>query len=456
MRGQRSRRSPFVDPGIEWQRHGFEPRWVGMETSDCAAALEPNIFRTGGESELERFMSGAAGRGETALIVATIGDAGDDTPRSPLATADASISLPAFQGTIDGSRLPSGARPSPAGGLSQADRDLALRLLNRPADAPWWSLGIGGVTLLPGGGGPPTSYEPDGELEPILADSLGAPVVAAWVPGEGNQRWYVIPDATDWNGILDWLIHRALPAHVPNALRRARSPHFADPSLQTAAEAAAREALGALEASYVEEKARLEDELRRTSRAADPIRYGLLYGTGSELVEAVASVLEQAGLTTVNVDDLLGGSTSADLLVSREDERRLVEVKSASGSASEALVGALERHLQTWPQFRPGEPVSGGVLIVNHQHTLEPHERAAAVYSRPEFVSVLAVPVISTRELFEWWRASDWASIREAVLATPNPGAEPKRAAPAAGAPPESSPPATRRLPRLPWRRNDN
>jgi len=83
MRGQRSRRSPFVDPGIEWQRHGFEPRWVGMETSDCAAALEPNIFRTGGESELERFMSGAAGRGETALIVATIGDAGDDPPARP-------------------------------------------------------------------------------------------------------------------------------------------------------------------------------------------------------------------------------------------------------------------------------------------------------------------------------------------------------------------------------------
>jgi hypothetical protein len=120
-------------------------------------------------------------------------------------------------------------------------------------------------------------------------------VVAAWVPGEGNQRWYVIPDATGWNGILDWLIHRALPSHLPNALRRARSPHFTDPSLQTEAEAAAREALGALKAGYVEEKARLEDELRRASDAADRIRYGLLYGTGSELVQAVACVLEQAG-----------------------------------------------------------------------------------------------------------------------------------------------------------------
>jgi hypothetical protein len=55
MRRQRARRSLLVDPDVEWQRHGFEPRWVGMETSDCAAALEPNIFHGRGESELERF-----------------------------------------------------------------------------------------------------------------------------------------------------------------------------------------------------------------------------------------------------------------------------------------------------------------------------------------------------------------------------------------------------------------
>jgi hypothetical protein len=70
-----------------------------------------------------------------------------------------------------------------------------------------------------------------------------------------------------------------------------------------------------------------------------------MYGTGSELVEAVTLVLEEAGLTSVNLDDLLGDSASADLLVSYQAQRRLVEVKSASGSASEALVGALSRHL---------------------------------------------------------------------------------------------------------------
>ncbi len=422
----RSRRSPFVDPGIDWQRHGVEPRWVGMETSDCAAALEPNIFHGRGASELERFLSGAASRNETALMVATIGDITDDAPGWPLGTADASIILPEVKGSISGTRLPSGARPSLATQLSPADRDLGLRLLNRFVDAPWWSLKLSEVVLESGAGGPPTRYEADGELEPILVDGLGDPVVAAWVPAKGDQRWYVIPDATDWNGILDWLIRQALPTHVPDALRRARSPHFVDPELQTQAEVSVRRALSDVEMRYVEEKTRLEGELRRASAAADPVRYGLLYGTGEELVEAIILVLAEAGFTTVNLDDLLGSSTSADLLVSYEQQRRLVEIKSASGRASEALVGDLKRHLETWPQLRPREAVGGGVLILNHQHKLEPHERTSAVYGRSEFVDALTIPVLGTRELFEWWRTSDWTSIRQAVLGEGNQPAEEK------------------------------
>jgi hypothetical protein len=419
-----------------------EPRWVGMETRDCAAALEPSISYSRGASELERFMSGAGSREETALIVATIGDANDNGRGSPFGP-DASILLPQMEGSISGTRLPSGVRPSLATELSPADRDLGLRLRNRPAAAPWWSLELSGL-VGERVGAPPTHHEPGGALEPILVDSLGDPVVAAWVPAEGDQRWYVIPDATDWNGILDWLIRQALPAHVPNALRRARSPHFIDPDLQTPAETTAREALNNLDARYIEEKTRLEDELGQASAEADPVRYGLLYGTSRELVDAVRSVLADAGFATLNLDDLFGRGASADLLVSYEQQRRLVEIRSASGSASEDFVGDLKRHLETWPQLRPSEPVGGGVLIVNHQHKLEPYERSSAVYSRPEFVESLAVPVLSTRELFEWWRTSDWTSMREAVLGGKDQPAEQEPEPPAPSPPPES-PPATRR-----------
>jgi hypothetical protein len=247
--------------------------------------------------------------------------------------------------------------------------------------------------------------------------------VAAWTPPSGEQRWYVIPDATDWATVLDWLVQRALPAYVPAALRRVRSPHFVDPDLQTAAELAARQALADLQARYAQENLRIEENLRRAESAAEPVRYGLLYGSGTELVTAVATVLAAAGLATIDLDEDLGGTKSADLLVCAGTQRRLVEVKAASGPAQESLVGHLDRHLATWPQLRPDEPVGGGVLVVNHQHRLHPSERTARVYSRPEFVDALTVPVISTVELFHWWRTSDWTAIQSAVLGTDAPTA---------------------------------
>jgi len=419
---QRQRSSALVEPGVDWQKHGVEPRWLGMETSDCAAALDPSMVHGRGADELQRFLAGASGRQEPALVIATIGDAEDDFPRSVLSRYDASVHLPGLRCSISGRRLPAGSRPALAPELSPADRDLGLRLLNRPPDAPWWALTLSGLTLLPGAGGPSTTYAPEGELHPILVDALGDPVVAVWTPPADDQRWYVIPDATDWNRVVDWLIQQALPAYVPDALRRARSPHFVDPDLQTQAELLARNALADMAVRHAEERARLEDELQRAQAAAEGVRYGLLYGTGNELVDAVEAVLQQAGFATVNLDAELGGTRSADLLATfQQQQRRLVEVKAASGSASEALVGDLQRHLATWPELRPQEPVGGGVLIVNHQHKLEPYRRVPQVYSRPEFVAVLTVPVISTCTLFDWWRASDWGSIREAVLGPPHP-----------------------------------
>jgi len=392
-----------------------------METSDCAAALDPSVFHSHGADEWQRFLAGAGGRHETALVIATVGNAEDDSPRSVLSRYDASVNLPDFRYSISGRRLPVGTRRALAPELSPADRDLALRLLNRPPEAPWWALTLSGRTVEPGAWGPTITFAPEGELRPILVDALGDPVVAAWISPGGDQCWYIIPDATDWNGLVDWLIRQALPAYVPDALRRARSPHFVDPDLQTQAESIARQALADMVVRHAEEKARLDDELERARAAAEGVRYGLLYGTDRQLVDAVDAVLTDAEFATVNLDEELGGTRSADLLATFQQQRRLIEIKSTSGNAPEALVGDLQRHLATWPELRPQEPVGGGVLIVNHQHKMEPYRRSPQVYTRPEFVNALTVPVIETRTLFDWWRVSDWRSIRDAVLAPAHP-----------------------------------
>jgi hypothetical protein len=409
---------PRVPGDLDWQRHGLQPRWLATETSDCAVAIEPGHYAGRGDDERNRFLAGVTQRGELALLVSVIGDVDDDSPRSVLWRYDAGVSLTDLFTSVSGRRLPSGTRPKIAPDLNSADRDLAIRLLGRPADAPWWALTLSGATSVRGDGfGGETRHAPKGRLEPILVDGLGDPVVAAWVSPAGDQRWYVIPDSTDWNNVLGWLIHSALPTYAPAALRRARSPHFVDPGLQTAEELAARKALSELEARYAEETVQLEQDLRSAEQRAEPVRYGLLYGTSDELVAAVDAVLTAAGLHTVDLDDELGDTKSADLLVSAVGAgARLVEVKAAGGAAQEHLVGHLQRHLDTWPHLRPDVPVTGGVLIVNHQHKLHPSERAPQVYSRPEFLATLPVPVLSTLELFRWWRVGDWPAIRAAVL----------------------------------------
>ncbi|MEV4691354.1 hypothetical protein AB0K27_09560 [Micromonospora echinospora] len=407
----------FRVPGdLNWVEKGLQPRWLGMETSDCAVAIEPGFYHSEGADERDRFLAGARQREELALAVAVMGNVNDDSPRSVLSRFDASVNLGVRFTSVSGRRLPAGTRPEIAPDLSSADRDLAIRLLTRPADAPWWALKLTGAQLVRGDGSGTMTYEPEGELHPILVDALGEPVVAAWSSPAGDQRWYIIPDVTRWNNILGWLVERALPEYAPNALRRARSPHFIDPNLQTTDELSARQALAELEARYAEEKLRIEEELREAKERAEPVRYGLLYSSGAELVRAVAAVLDAAGLRTVDLDEEFG-TKSADLLVSADGfPYRLVEIKAAGGAAQENLVGYLQRHLDTWPQLRPDQPVTGGVLVVNHQHKLHPSERTAQVYSRPEFVATLPFTVLSTVDLFNWWRTGNWAEIHKAVL----------------------------------------
>ena len=443
----------LVGSEIQWAKYGAEPRWLGQESWDCPVALEPGNLGSGGDYERKRFLAGAAERGETALLVSTIGDADENAPHNVFSNSSAWVPFPLLSASIGGPRLLAGARPSLAADLDRADRDLGLRLLNRPKDAAWWILKLTPYGIETYNESKQTEV-PDGRLHPILVDDSGEPVVAAWIPAEGNSRWYILPDATDWNTVIDWLVHQALPTHAPEALRRVRHATYLDPDLQTQPEIRASKALEGLNDEFAQRKADLEEELSQAKENAEPVRNGLLYGTGDDLVAAVAHVFRDAGLTAVDLDQELSATESADLLVTDGSQRRLVEVKSAGGPASERLASFLQKHLGTWPNLRPDLPLDGGVLIVNHQHKLPPQERTATVYNHKPFTDSLSFPVISTRDIFEWWRTGDWAAVRDAVLGPiqADPAANPPDASPGSGTSPskEQSGRPGRRL----WRRD--
>jgi hypothetical protein len=431
-------RNRFAEPpqdaplrGVDYAAHGFEPRWVGMESGDCGAALDPNRFHSQGVDEFNRFLEGVRVREEVAVIVATMGNANDDRPRRLMATADASVSLGnGFDQSVAGARTPQGSRISLADGVDAADRDLGLRLRNRPADAPWWSMSLGGYEIQTGFGHI-ERHEPTGVLIPVLLDALGEPVVAVWVSDSGDQRWYLIPDQSDWGSILDWLKTRAFPEYLPGVLRRARSTVLRDPELRTDAETAAEAELAAVQEELDRRRTEIQGRLDQARASADPVRSALLYGTSKELEHAVASVLTDAGITVADLDDLLGSTSSADLLATLGARRRLVEVKSESGNASEKLMGQLENHLESWPP-NGQDPVEGGVLIINQQYRLDPAERDRTVYARPEFVASARQPFVSTLDLFDWWRTGDWESIRQAIFP---PASAPAPTSPASGPP---------------------
>ena len=81
MIGRDRRVSPLEDPAFGWTEHDLEPRWLGMESSDCAGALDPSIYHGRGIDELERFLAGARARDELALLITTMGNVNDPSPR---------------------------------------------------------------------------------------------------------------------------------------------------------------------------------------------------------------------------------------------------------------------------------------------------------------------------------------------------------------------------------------
>lgn len=287
----------------------------------------------------------------------------------------------------------------------------------------------------------------------LLVSAVGEVVAAVWVSPDERLRHYVIPWLPSWKIVLEWLAQQAIPEFVPSAVRRVHTNLGEDPALQTEAEKSALAARVELDEQYRIQREQLDQTLHEARAAADEVRFDLLYSRSKPLEDAVAAVLTDAGMTVVPLDSDLKNTASADLLVSYQARRRLVEVKSESGNASEKLVGDARKHLDTWSGLRPDVEVEGVSLIINHQIKSYPADRSDQAYTRPEFVESLTIPVTTTTVLFDAWRRRDLDAIRTAVFgaATPHPdhpAVEPE-SQPAVAVP--RSPARTRR--RWPWTR---
>ncbi|MEV7641341.1 hypothetical protein AB0O32_15495 [Streptomyces rubiginosohelvolus] len=435
--------APTARPeAADWAALGVEPRWRGQETGDCAAVLSPLSGPATGREPYKRYAEGARQRGETALVIACIG-AGKHTHNVFSGTVAPGIHLPGHHGQISASPLPAGVSPELADGLDHAEHDLATRLLKHPT---WFRLthlkarssGHGAARVWP----PPQG---EGELRPLLVDGLGAPVAGVWMPASGSARWFVVPHGTDQRLLVQWLVQHALPAYVPGALTRARSPLVRDPALATDAEARLVETIAEEQRSHEQRQTELQQQLAALRAVADPLRDRLLFGTGHPLEDAVHDVLVAAGATVTRLDAVYG-TKSADLLAEYNGRRVLVEVKSANNRPSQSLPDKLLKHLNTWPALPGAEPVDGGVLVVNYQTRLPPAQRDAEVYTDRAFADALPFPVISSACLFDWWRREDWDAMRHAVFGDTGSAQPPETATPDTDPKPPARPSLLSRL----------
>ncbi|MGQ0842789.1 MAG: hypothetical protein ACT4QF_01520 [Sporichthyaceae bacterium] len=391
---------------VEW-------RWIGQQSDDCVAAIEPGRFASGGATEFDRLRRGAVLRGEPVLVVKTLND--DPGPR----IFGGAVGMWLADSTnLDGRPVGSGGRPSLAHGADPADLDLAKRVLTtRQPDGPWWALSLSGETSIRGDGSGSEHHPPGGTLQPLLVSNLGESVMAVWTSPDGELRIYVLPSGHDWSNTLRWLVEQGLPAHAPRAMRALRSSHAPDdPTFLSRAEGAALDGLRILETEYELRRHELSTALATARSAAEAVRDPMLFAQGHPLAEAVGQVFRSAGATVVDLDDEFGDSISADLLVEVRGVRALVEVKSANGPAPEALMDKLVKHLQTWPKLRPGIEVKRGVLVVSNDLRKPPETRPLEPFQRREFVASSQHAIVSTRQLLAWWLAEDWAAVRALVV----------------------------------------
>ena len=388
---------------------GVEFRWVGDQSDDCAAALDPSQFHQRGANEWARFKAGAAQRGEVAVAIMTI--TATSGPRSVNASAHGSV----FVGgdtSVTGDRIGHGTLPSLADSLNDADRDLANRLLAAlGVSGDWLALSLSGSEEHTSRG--VFMHEPEGELVPLLVSRVGEPVAAVWLSPDGKERTYVLPQGHSWKQTLTWLLEKCLPAHAPSLLKELRRDLLpvSEADISTR-ERSANKVLGRLEEKYAKEHKEAAAAAEEARARADAIRDPLLYETSKPLEQAVKQVLLDAGLAVIDIDERFGEPISADLLVRCGEARVLVEVKSSQSPAPENLMDKLVKHMATWPNITKDEPLHAGVLVVSHELRLQPSERSPQPYSRKEFVAALPHRVVTTIELLNWWRSEDWDAIR--------------------------------------------
>lgn len=414
----KKRRPSITSQPVGWSELGLTPRWVDDDSSESVAAIEPSLFHAQGADEWRRFIMGSTTRGELALAVSTVGS--DEKPNYvPLEGLRAGIGLPgAPMSNVGGQQVVLATPPQPAAELNPVDRDLALRIVgSRPVDLPWWQLRLSGSEWHRSAFNVESASD-EGQLTPMLVTGVGEVAAAIWTSADGRIRHYILPFMPSWRPILEWLSHHAIPYFVPSAMRRVRRSLALEPALWTIDEAEAHGVLHDLETEFERRSAVLRAAVNEASAAADAVRDPLIYGTGKELVGAVAQVLQDASVAITDLDELFGGTVSADLLAAWSGRRVLIEVKSAGGNLSESLAEAPARHLTTWPQIRPNDPVDGAVMVVNHQARVHPLERPVAPYMRPEFVRSLPFPVVTGRQLYDWWRARDFTALRDALFAS--------------------------------------
>ncbi len=418
------RRPRIAENQLDWAVFGLDPRWIGHDTADCSAALQPSIFHNQGADEFYRFRDGAATRNETALVVSQVESARQKKSvyDSLLGPSD-SIHLGRYESSIHATPLGIGAKVSIAPNLNDCDHQLALRLLSLRPAPDWHSLTLAGGTIERDG--MRLDILPQGDLLPIIETELGEPVVAAWLSPDEIERRYILPAETPWKPVLAWLVEQALPELVPGAMQRARRNLATAPDLITLREKKIRRSLEELEKEYLDRKSSLEVDLEIAEVAAGPVREGLLYGTGDQLVGAVRTAFEFAGITVTDVDELLGDTKNADLLCTYAGRSRLVEVKSATGSPSERIYEDLLRHMREWPFLMEASPIDGGALIVNHQLRTVPSQRSAAPFTRPEFLLAQSEPIITSCDLLDRWRNEDWQGIRTLLFGS-SPEGNPK------------------------------
>lgn len=414
-----SKRPSITAPSIAWDALHMTPRWLDEDSSRAVAALQPSPLANRGAAEWRRFRDGAAARSEVAIAISMIGTGEPPTMTTPFGPR-ASVSLPGSDGgfeSIGGEQISLASRPAFAEEMDETDRDLASRLVTgRDLALPWWSLHLSGAEVFPGGGARSRTVQPAGTLTPLLTTDAGEVVAAVWTSPDNAIRHYIVPWLPSWTMLLEWLGSQAIPGFIPTAARRIHATLGDEPRLQTTAERSARAALASLEREYRTQYDNLAQQLADAQREADGVRHDLLFSSSTVLETTVSQVLTEAGCTVTALDQELANTASADLLVEFAGRRRLVEVKSASGHAGERLVRDASRHLDTWPQLRPTTDVEGITLIVNHQTNIHPLARSADVYTRPEFVQSLTMPVITTLELFDAWRQTDFDRVLKAVF----------------------------------------